>query len=616
MAYNIDHLKTAGKVTIFTMLLGIAVFAAIFLLNLPNKDIETAVAQDTATTSVTVLNTPPTWTVAAQEDPESSVAWPTNVGDDVIWTAVGTDANSDPYYLLICMNNATPTANNGAAPECDAPTTTWAVSGQTTSAATATAATTTESGWAENNDWYAWICDDNNDTPSSARCNLTYEQGSGTTSSPFIVNHRPTFTAFVDDSPAYPGDVVTFTTTASDPDVFSVADTVQLTVCSTNSWSTTTGCAATTLATSTFDASDPTGTYTVVIPTQDTTFGAWGFVMDNHGFAASGGSHATDAVLEVLNATPTVASSTISLAQTNATGSNIYLTEEAGETTGFELSFTVTDANSCDAVGGGAADEITDYVISVYRSGIGSTTCDGSAGAYDANNCYVSGVPTTTWNLSCNASSTSCTGSMDQDIVYDCTFPLWYIADPTDGTATSTQYSTQDWRAAVSAVDDNNATSTHTEGQDGVELISFLAFTLDTLTIPYGSLAPGDQTDPLSATTTLLATGNVGLDQRLIGTSMCTTYSPSTLCPPSATSTIPEDQQVFATTTANYVDGTALSSTTLQELEINIPKSTSTVTQASRATYWGIAVPGTITLSGDYEGENTFYAIVGESSDW
>jgi hypothetical protein len=201
-------------------------------------------------------------------------------------------------------------------------------------------------------------------------------------------------------------------------------------------------------------------------------------------------------------------------------------------------------------------------------------------------------------------------------MTWNCTFPLWYIADPTDGTATSTQYPTQNWLAQVQGVDDDAAAGALSESSIGVEVTSFLAFALNTLSIPYGSLEPGQQTDPLNATTTISATGNVGLDKNVEGESMCTTYTNSTLCPNSPTSTIPESEQVFATGTVSYASATALSSSTILEVEVNVFKSTSTSTQATANAYWGIRVPGTITFAGDYFGQNTFYAVVGESVNW
>ncbi len=608
MSYSTDHLHTAGKITVYTSLIGVFVFAIAFIFNLGVSEVPHAGAQDSATTSVTVLNTAPFWTASTTEEFESSSDNPTNAGSEVSWVAIGTDSNSEDYYLLICDTSATPTPNSGAAPTCTSGVQ-WAVSTATVSGTQARAATTTLAAWSEVNAWFGWICDGNAGTP---RCRNIYTQGTNATnSSPFEVNHRPTFTAFSDDSPADPGQVVTFTSTSADADVSGTADRVRLYVCATAGWSTSTDtCLGTVLASTTALAtSNATATYTIVIPTQDQNYSAFGYVIDNHGFEASGATQGSDSTLTVSNVSPTVSSSTISI---NG-GSDIILTTEAGETTGFTLSFSTADNNSCENASSG--DEVVDYQLSLYRSGVASTTCTPGA-SYNANNCYPSTVATTTWNLGCTASSTSCTGPSDTDQVWDCTFPLWYIADPTDGTATSTQYPTQNWLAQVQGIDDNGATGTLSESSIGVEVTSFLAFALNTLSIPYGALEPGQQTDPIVATTTISATGNVGLDKQVEGESMCTSYTGNNPCPTSATSTIPESEQVFATSSVTYAQGTTLSSSTVKEIEVNVPKSTATSTQAAASAYWGIRVPGTITFAGDYYGENTFYGMVGESVDW
>jgi hypothetical protein len=608
MSYNTDHLRTAGKITVYTTFIGVVIFAIVFIFNIGETQIKQADAQSQATTTVTVLNTPPSWTASSTELIESSATNPTNAGDTLSWVAVGTDSNSERYYLLICSTNATPTPNSGAAPVCTSGVQ-WAVSASTTSGQLATAATTTLDAWASSNAWYAWICDGNSGTP---RCNNTYTQGTNATnSSPFEINHRPSFTIYSDNSPAEPGQLVTFSSTSTDPD----SDNVKLIVCASIGFNTSTdSCTGTTLGSTTVPVSaDANATYTVIIPTQDQNYSAYGYIIDQHGFEAQGGAWETDSTLTVSNVAPTVGGATVSL---NG-GTDLILTAEAGETTGFTLSFVTSDNNSCDAAGGGAADEITDYELSVYRSGTGvsSTTCTSAAGVYNPNNCYPSGVDTGVWNLGCTASTTTCSGSADTDMTWNCTFPLWYIADPT-GSTTAAYYTTDSWFAQVRGIDDDTATGTFAESTVSVDVLPLLAFALNTLSIPYGALEPGQQTDPLNATTTIAATGNVGLDKDVTGSSMCTTYTGATPCAPSATSTIPESEQVFATSTTSYAQATPLSSTTPQEVEINVKKSVATSSQQTASAYWGIRVPGTITYAGSYTGENTFTAILGEPSEW
>jgi hypothetical protein len=197
---------------------------------------------------------------------------------------------------------------------------------------------------------------------------------------------------------------------------------------------------------------------------------------------------------------------------------------------------------------------------------------------------------------------------------------LWYIADPTGATASDTPYFAEDWRAAVSAVDDDGAVGAFTESSIGQHVVAFLSMALNTFAIPYGQLEPGDQTDPLTATTTIQATGNVGIDELLSGHSMCINYTSAVTCPTSATSTIAESYQVFATSSISYGTATAtgntLSSTTQKLLDINVAKSLSTTTPAEKATYWGIHIPITLTLAGAYTGENTFYVSASDPSQW
>ncbi len=626
MLYSTDHLRTAGKITVYTALLGLVVFIFVFMFNVGGSEIKQVIAQQNASTSVIVLNTPPLWTASTTELIESSSDNPTNEGDQVTWRAIATDSNSEDYFLLICEQSASPATSSGGNPPSCSSGTQWAVSAAASSGVAVEVSTTTLASTSpfagEIFNWYAWICDANT---SEQVCNTSFTQGTNATnSSPFEVNHRPVFTDFWDTSPGDPGQLIIFTSTSSDEDISGTADTVRLVVCATAGFSTTTDtCTGTELGSTTIGVSaDATTTYTIDIPTQDGNMQAWGYVIDNHGLEASGGSHGTDAVLTVSNVAPTVLAGQISLAQVGATNTDMYLTVESGETTGFTLSFVSDDNNSCDVIGqSGQGNEMTGYELSIYRNGpsavptpSSSSTCPVDGGAYDANNCYPTDYAP--WNISCTASSTTCTDSNDTDILWECTFPLWYIADPTDGIASTTQYFDNDWRAQVRAVDDDGATGTVSESTSGQNVASFLAFALNTLNISYGSLEPGQQNDPLAATSTIFATGNVGLDKDVEGSDMCSSYTGATPCNPSATSTIPAAEQRFGTTTVSYANGTQLSSTTPQVVQINVPKSTATSSQEASDAYWGIRVPGTITFAGAYTGENTFTALVSNSSEW
>lgn len=615
MSYNVDSLpkfvNTAGKITILTAVVGLGVFILAFLFNAGTNELMKAEATSTASTTLTVLNTPPQWTVLAFEETESSTNTPTNSGNQIAWTGTATDSNGQPYFLIVCSSSATPTARSNQSPYCNATSSLWAVSASTTSGTQARAATTTTevSPYNETNVWYAWVCDYDVVNP---RCNNIASQGlSATNSSPFHVNRRPLFTNFYNNGPRDPGQTITFSSTSSDPDSVGGDDFITLHVCNLNDFSTTTracgagGTIASTTASSTTD--NATALYTLPSVIQDQTYNGFGFIIDQHGHTASGGSQGSNPGFAVNNVAPTVAGGSITL---NG-GLNISLSNPAGQTTGFPLAVTISDANSC--LTAASTSEIVSTVVSVFKSSIGSTTCNGSAGAYNPNNCYTSGSATSTWNLSCTASSTTCGGPTDPTVDWTCTFPLWFLADPTDS---SSPFATASWTAAVAGVDNNNATGTLTSGTNFVDLLTFPALSLLTAEIPYGALEPGSAPGPLTASTTIQAVGNAGLDQNLEGESMCTTFSIGNECPASATSTVAESNQRFSTSSVAFASGTILSSTTPFQLELNVRKSTSTSAFAEGRTFWGISVPGSITLAGAYTGLNTFMAVVSEPGEW
>lgn len=615
-------MQTAGKITILTALTGVMVFAVAFMFDAGTHQLSKVSAQ-TATTSLTVLNTPPAFTLNAYEVTESSTSTPTNSGSAIQWRAIGTDSNGAPYFLLVCNTNASPTANAAPGigslgtvpPSCGGGATRWAVSPGTASGVAVTISTTTTeiSPFGERQNWFAWVCDDD---PFNPRCNNVPVRGfSATNSSPFHVNFRPVLSAFGNNGPVSPSGVLNFRSTSTDPDTVGGEDNIKLVVCQTNTYNTTTNtCSSNFLASTTVNVTaNASANYTLASIVRDDTYGSFGFIVDQHGHEALANPISQNFV--VRNVAPTVLGGDISL---NG-GSNIILTTPANQTTGYTLSFTLRDANSCVNTTNVPGSEIPGYNVAIYRSSFGTTTCNGSAGSYNPNRCYPSGVGAATWNLSCTASSTSCTGATDDTLIYNCTFPLWFVADPTDsGPNTPAAFAADTWRAAVRGIDDNAATGPLVNGSSPVELISFTAIDLITAQIPYGALEPGTNSGTLSATTTAKSVGNTGLDQEVRGESMCGTFSVSNECRPSATSTIPENQQRFSSSSLSYASGAALtlSSTTNRQVELNVAKTTSTSTPNIGITYFGIAVPVSITLAGSYQGLNTFFGVTAEASNW
>ncbi len=626
MSYNNEefpgYVKVAGRITVLTALVGVAVFVVAFIFDIGNQELQRVSAQS-ATTTLTVLNTPPVFTVGAYEVVESSTTTPTNSGDIVQWSALGTDSNGAPYFLLICDGNATPTANAAAGPgslgtqppDCDAGVVQWGVSTSTVSGQLATVSTTTTEAapFAEQNNWYAWVCDDD---PFNPRCNDIPVQGlNATNSSPFAVNGRPVLTDFANNGPVDPGATLNFLSTSTDPDLSGGEDKIYLVVCQTNTdYSTTTNtCADNFLASTTIDLlSDASATYTLAAIVRDDTYSAYGYIVDEHGHEAT--ANPISANFIVNNVTPTILSGDIVL---NG-GGNLVLTIPAGETPSSTLDFTIRDGNSC--LNSASTSEITGYETAVFRTGVGTSTCDTTAGSYDPNNCYGSQLPPATWNLSCNA-TTTCASPLQDTMEYTCTFPLWFVADPTDaGPNTPAALETDTWSAAVAGADDDFATSSLVITSSPVELASFSAIDIVDDEIAYGAVEPGDDTGTLSATSTAQNVGNTGLDQEVRGDSMCGTYTTTTPCPAAPTSTIPASEQEFASTTLAYgsVLATTLSSTTDIEVELDIPKTTATSSDLWQegTTYWGIAVPVAITLAGSYQGLNTYTAVTAEDADW
>ena len=140
MTYNNQnhprYVETAGKITILTALSGVLILAFIFVLNIGKTELKKAEAANTgaATTTLTVLNTPPQWNTGleGQEEFESSTSTPTNSGTNVSWIGTATDANGAPYFMILCSTAATPTAQMstsslGTVPPICSAGTRWAV---------------------------------------------------------------------------------------------------------------------------------------------------------------------------------------------------------------------------------------------------------------------------------------------------------------------------------------------------------------------------------------------------------------------------------------------------------------------------------------------------------
>ena len=613
-----------GKITIAAASFALAAIVCGFLIALIEFQAPKASADD-VTTSVTVLNTPPNWTIYPHEDPVSSTSTPTNVGSAVTWKATGTDSNAESYFLLICKTNASSTAFSNAPPQCaGGGANMWARSATTTSGSEATAATTTVENFVfanELNTWYGFVCDANSSLP---RCNALASQGNEGgfeatyANSPFVVNHPPVFAAISNDSPVDPGDDITWTATAYDTDVAGVADTVKLYVCKSNDFTGSLCGAGGTWASSTLAASNPATTTTIVIPTQDRNYDAYVFVIDHHGRVATSTVQGFNSGFTVSNVSPSISAATITVST-----SSIQLIRPNATSGPYTASFVVTDNNSC--LNASSTNEIVGAITSVHRSAV---TCTDSSN-YNSNNCYAATSTYFSPFLSCSQNTSSgdlCSGATDTTVEWTCTYHLWYNADPTDA---STPWTAQNWLAWSQVRDDDFASSSLTQSSSGVELLSFLAFDVSTTSVHFGGLEPGQQNDPLTATTDLLAIGNVGLDEDLYGSTMCTNWvalggvanpdacdtggiNPSSEIPATTTQKVATSSTAYAAIDSYFLG----SSTTPRDVAIRVPKTTSTSSPQEKDTFWGIAIPIAITLAGNYTGENTITAKVSNFLFW
>jgi hypothetical protein len=254
------------------------------------------------------------------------------------------------------------------------------------------------------------------------------------------------------------------------------------------------------------------------------------------------------------------------------TNSNVTLTENT--TTWATTSVTATDANGCSG--------ITLVSMDVFRSGIGSSSCD-SVGEADDNNCYP--------RITCTATTTgnTCTGGADTSAEYDCAVNLQYFADATDAGG---GYPGEIWDAYVS-VTDGTATGT---ASSTFEITSLTALDVSPALLDYNSVPAGTDTGSTNSTTTVTNTGNVDMDPQLSGLQL-----------ESGGDTIAVNQQEYSATPFTYGGGTDLTGTPTT-LNITLPQRTGAVVEDDIS--WGIGVPGG-TPNGTYTGTSTFTATAG-----
>jgi hypothetical protein len=604
--------NSGGKITVAAMLsvalVVVTSFGAYFELFIPSAH------ATPVSTAVTVLNTPPAWTVGVQESaPGSATTTPTNAGAVLSFTATATNGTADPYWLIICSASSTPVAHTASPPTCSSGFQ-WAISATTTSASSTIAATTTVATAPfnnENNAWYGYVC---NADPTGGLCNPVGEQGTpgAATASPFVIDHPPVFANIVNSGGVNPGSSETWTATAYSTDVLRGGDTVQLFVCKTNAFNTaSTTCSGGAWATSTLAASNPSTSTAIAIPTQDANYPAYVFVANNFGVVATSTFEGYNSWYSVNSVAPTILPASIIV---NG-GSAMILTAPAATSGPFTVTFTVNDNNSCQSAS--STNEIASVIANVYENPIATSTSCLASGQYNSNSCYPNSSTLT--GMTCAQVGGSCSGPLDTTADFSCTFNLWYNADPTD---TGSAFLGGTWLGAASSSNWKGVNSTLVQGSSGTNVNSLTAFNVTKTSISYGGLTPGNSV-ALSTTTDLVEQGNTGLDENLYGDTMCTTWTGQDSCDaggPSATTKITVNNQEFATSSVAYnAVGQAFpltASTSPSLVGIHVQKTTATSTPFTKNTFWGILVPGTITLAGNYSGQDTIIGVESSSTNW
>jgi hypothetical protein len=561
-----------------------ALFTALFILSLGlGLSLTTKVSAVDIDTSVTVGNTAPVFSEDATcgeypcESPARYTAAPVNVGDSTTFRATATDANNENYYLIVCKTNVF-NASGGGAPTCDT-NQTICVSSSTANGAAATCNYEALQTDLEETAWYARVCDNNS---TDQLCSVTSQGNTGQNeASPLVVNHAPTITSVTNDASTAgtakdPGQNVTWTTVASDQNT---NNTISLYICTTNSF-TEGACTATTLCSQTGVVSNPSCAYQVPAGTLPTSYEAYAFIIDNHGFDPS---VINQRDYHVANVAPSILSIV-----TNG-GSEITLSGgEYPNTTNISFVVTVQDNNGCSDLA-----SPTSFVL--YRSSVaGGNACTGNV-----NNCYTGlDDPVQPYNITCSAGA-SCTGGTDVDAVYTCTAAMQYHTDPT---VANTPWAADTWLSYFAIADNAAASASNTA--TGVNLNMLQALTAGNLS--YGTMTAGTFSTTLTDFNTVTNTGNTGLNAEVSSAAPMTS---------GANNIAVDNQKADPTSGTAWASAAVTLSGTPQTVQIQTPKTTVSGTPQTDAVYWGINIPSG-QATGIYTGSTTLAAIYSSAGSW
>jgi len=552
---------------------------------------EAQAQNDFATTTVTVKNAPPTFTIEASEVVSSTSTSPVNMGYSIGFTARANDVEDNDYYLIICDQAGVTASTTGGAPTCD--NTTLCVSGNVASDADASCTYSgvvdpTSIGGADDEiqDWYAYVCDDHS---LEAVCSDSYSQGTspnnGDNSSPFYVNHAPVFTAIatpVDNQEPGASNLFTVTASVTDVDTREIVDDLTLAVCQTDSWSTSTGCTVElcTATSTTPDISCQFATSTAPLNwvAKDGTYNLYAFVKDWHEMPAVANSRT--GTYTVVNVAPVVSGVNFN------DGGNITLNLKTAPEVVVTASGTITDINGCA--------DLDHATSTIYWSGSSGWNCDS-----DDDECYQIG------SSNCVQVSGSCGIYPDSNADYVCTTTLAFHAIPTDIGSSNPNSGTW-WEAAISGFDES-LIGTASSAVDTVDVSQAPGLDVNEATIPFGSIRGNEDSGAVNATTTVENYGNTPLD---------TTFEGNDMVRQGGGGYIGADQQEYDLGDFVYGFGswTLASGTASVARDLDLPKPTTALELRTDDVMWGINVPAG-KLSGIYEGSNIFRSAV-DTLDW
>ena len=579
---------------IFSLIMSTMAVGLVFNLNFKvisfDKDINLDISQslakaqtgDTATTTVTVKNASPTFSVEAAENPVSTSTSPINVGYGIGFNASANDPENNSYYLIVCDQAGVTASSTGGAPSCDNDT--ICVSTVTNIAAQASCASSSIADpGSEIQEWYAYICDNHG---TEAECSTSYSQGadpqSGDSSSPYYINHAPSFTAVtttVDDRD--PGDAYTITASVTDGDVTGEPDELHFYVCQTNDWATSTGCGGTEFCHATSTSADVVcNDFATTTPARDDTFTYYAFVKDSHELVAALNPRTN--TYTVNNVAPQVGTVVLNSGNDIVLNLATSTSEVVASTTA-----SITDNNGCS--------DIQSATSTIYwSSATGGYNCSA-----DDDDCYPIG------SASCEYLAGSCTGSSDVNSVYICTTTISFHAIPTDDSTNNPNEGTW-WMGAIGATDESDSTAS-TTNPGVVEVMTSVALDITEQSVPFGSIRGGNDSVDANATTTVINIGNSPID---------TTFQGIDMVRQSGGGWIGADQQEYSTSTFTYGDGTwTLASTTASTpRDLDLAKPTTATTSITDAVYWGINIPAG-KVSGVYDGTDIFRSSL-DSDAW